>query len=241
MGLELVLVRHGVTDWNTRRVLQGHSNVPLSEEGHRQADLLGRYAVTLPPPDLLYSSDLARARETAEYLARVWNLPLNLTSELRERGFGDYEGRDWDEVQAELHQQAITAELDDQRFCPPGGESRELVEKRLLQFMGRLLKQHQGQRVWVVSHRGIIRNVLRRLVRNDADHLSSGFHIPNTSISTLRLDERGWRAVSLVAGPHLLRPQDHTQETRVEALLQALLERSNDESAVLEVEGKNRK
>lgn len=240
MGLELVLVRHGVTEWNAKRVLQGHSNVPLSDEGRRQAELLGKYAASLAAPDQLYSSDLARARETAEYLGRVWHLPLTLTSELRERGFGEYEGRDWDEVQAELHQQAITAGLDDHRFSPPGGESRELVEKRLLQFMGRLMKQHQGQRVWVVSHGGIIRNVLRRLVHTDAEHLTSGFHIPNTSISTLRLDDKGWHAVSLVAVPHLNRPLDQTQETRVEVLLQALLEGSNDESAALEVEGKNR-
>lgn len=233
MALELVWVRHGVTEWNLKRVLQGHSDVPLSQDGHLQAQRLAQHARSLVRPDVLFSSDLRRARETAEYLAEVWQMPLELTSDLRERGFGIYEGQDWDAVQHTLEEQARAAGVDEHHFRPTGGESRLDVEQRLLHFLGRLMKQHANHRVWIVSHGGIIRHVLRRLVRSESHHLSSGFHIPNTSLSTLRFESGVWQAGALVAMPHGDGRTSLTQETKVETLLNALLLTTQDESEVL--------
>lgn len=217
MASELVLVRHGVTEWNTRRVLQGHRDVPLSAEGHRQAELLAQVLKSQPPPDVLFSSDLLRARQTAEYLATAWKMELQLTPALRERGFGEFEGHGWDEVHAEIERLAHAAGIDERSYRPAGGESRHDVEVRLLEFMALLSKNHAGKRVWAVSHGGVIRNVLRRLGGEVCAHLSSGFHIPNTSVSSLLRTPDHWKVNYLVNIDHLAEKAAEARETQDES------------------------
>lgn len=205
---ELVLIRHGVTLWNKGRRLQGHQDVDLSDEGIQQVEALRRWALRLPPPDAVYSSDLRRARNTAHPLALGWSLPLRETSALRERGFGIYEGQDWDHVHTLLERDAALAGVPLHEHAPPGGESRQQVEERLHTFLHQLDQQHTGERVWVVSHGGVIRNLLRRLLTEETTHLLSGFHIPNTSVSHLRRLGGRWTAVALVSVQHLSPPGD---------------------------------
>lgn len=203
MVRELVLIRHGVTLWNKGRRLQGHQDVGLSDEGLQQVEALRRWALRLPPPDALYSSDLKRAHDTALPLSTGWGLPLKQTFALRERGFGIYEGQDWDHVHDILEREAAAVGISPQHYVPRGGESRQQVEQRLSDFLHHLDQHHAGERVWLVSHGGVIRNLLRRLLANETEHLLSGFHIPNTSVSRLRRQGAGWVSMELVSVAHL--------------------------------------
>jgi 2,3-bisphosphoglycerate-dependent phosphoglycerate mutase len=139
----LLLVRHGETDWNAEGRLQGQTDRPLNEFGRRQAR---RLADELADQELeaIYSSDLVRARETAEIVAGRLGLPVNLDPDLREKDWGTWEG--------------LTAlERDRVEFV---GESTEAHQERILRALRRISGEHDdGGRVLVVTHGGSMRRV----------------------------------------------------------------------------------
>jgi 2,3-bisphosphoglycerate-dependent phosphoglycerate mutase len=138
----LLLVRHGETDWNAVGRLQGHTDRPLSDFGRRQAQQL---AEELEDEELeaIYSSDLARARETAELVHERLGLPVVLDPDLREKDWGTWEG--------------LTAvERDRVEFV---GESTQQHQERILGALRRIAERHPGGRVLVVTHGGSMRRV----------------------------------------------------------------------------------
>ena len=139
----LLLVRHGETDWNAEGRLQGHTDRPLSDYGRRQAQ---RLAEELDGDELevIYSSDLARARETAAIVSKRLGLPVELDPDLREKDWGTWEG--------------LTAvERDRVEFV---GESTETHQERILRALHRISERHPGDaRVLVVTHGGSMRRV----------------------------------------------------------------------------------
>jgi broad specificity phosphatase PhoE len=139
----LLLVRHGETDWNADGRLQGQTDRPLSDYGRRQAQQL---AVELEGEELeaIYSSDLARARETAEIVGERLGLPVELDPDLREKDWGTWEG--------------LTAvERDRVEFV---GESTEAHQQRMLRALRRISGRHPEEgRVLVVTHGGSMRRV----------------------------------------------------------------------------------
>ena len=139
----LLLVRHGETDWNADGRLQGQTDRPLSEFGRRQAQ---RLADELAAEQLvaIYSSDLARARETAEIVGTRVGLPVTFDPDLREKDWGTWEG--------------LTAvERDRVEFA---GESTEAHQDRILRALRRISDSHPGGgSVLVVTHGGSMRRV----------------------------------------------------------------------------------
>ena len=87
----LYIMRHGRTDWNVRHKLQGHTDIPLNEEGRRMAEKAGEETRDIPL-DLCFSSPLKRARETAEIVLRGRDVPIRTDDRLKEMSFGEYEG-----------------------------------------------------------------------------------------------------------------------------------------------------
>jgi broad specificity phosphatase PhoE len=149
----LLLVRHGETDWNRDQRWQGHSDPPLNERGREQAR---RLAATLDPPDRIYASDLARARETAAIVAERLRVPVTLDPRLRERGFGAWEGLTMPEIQAQFA-------ADHTRWRAgegPGAADAEPFEAfadRVGSFLQEVLERHPGEDVLIVAHGGTIR------------------------------------------------------------------------------------
>ena len=139
----LLLARHGETDWNRERRLQGSSDTELNALGREQARKL---AVELAPVELdaVYSSDLRRARETAEIVAATKNLEIRTDRDLRERSFGSWEGLTRDEIA--------------ERFGAGrhDGESDETVRSRVLAAVRRIVAQQPQGNVLVVSHGGAL-------------------------------------------------------------------------------------
>jgi len=139
---ELLLVRHGETDWNAAGRLQGHTDRPLSDYGRKQARRLAE-ELTGEEFDAIYASDLARARETAEIVAEQLHLPVVLDPDLREKNWGTWEGL------------TSTERLDVELV----GESTEQHQRRMLAALGGIAAKHPHGRVLVVTHGGSMRRV----------------------------------------------------------------------------------
>lgn len=130
--IRVILVRHGATAWNETGRYQGHTDVALSDLGRRQAECLGR-RLAREPIDLAYSSDLSRARETAEIALRDRSIPLKVQSTLREARFGAWEGLRYDEVGARYPREwAIWVENPAHVRPPGGGESLADLRERIV-------------------------------------------------------------------------------------------------------------
>ena len=148
----ILLVRHGETDWNLQRRLQGHSDTPLNERGREQARALAAELAD-EPIDAVYSSDLVRAHETARIVAEQHGLDVTASDDLRERHFGTWEGLHDDEIEARFPE-AATGVIGD-------GETREAMSRRVFDALQRIAEQHPDGHVLVVSHGGPLRTVLK--------------------------------------------------------------------------------
>ncbi|HZP73212.1 MAG TPA: histidine phosphatase family protein [Gaiellaceae bacterium] len=150
----LLLVRHGETDWNSERRWQGHADEPLNETGRAQArevaDELADRSI-----DAVYSSDLSRARETAEIIAARLGLSVTTDARLREVDVGDWSGRLWSEI--EQSDPLALERWHGGLKAWNGGESYEEMGARVVAAVVELAARHQGETVLVVSHGGSMR------------------------------------------------------------------------------------
>ncbi|HEV8685758.1 MAG TPA: histidine phosphatase family protein [Gaiellaceae bacterium] len=176
----LLLTRHGETDWNAQRRWQGHSDPPLNERGREQAREL---AAMLDGVDVIYASDLARARETAEILGRRLGLEVRLDPRLRERSFGAWEGKTWDELE-ERFAEALDRWRAGETHGPDDAEPYQDFSRRVESFLEDILARHPGEMVLVVGHGGSIRAIhaLAEGLEYARDHLRIPA-VPNCGLS----------------------------------------------------------
>lgn len=151
----LVLVRHGVTEHTAAKRFSGGlggDNPPLSEEGRAQARSAASWLAALGDKvDSVLSSPVRRTRETAAVVAEALDLPVSEEPGFAEMEFGDWDGLTFLEV-AERDQTGLDAWLGSLEVPPPGGESFRQVEERVLAGLARVLEEHAGRTVVVVSH-----------------------------------------------------------------------------------------
>jgi probable phosphoglycerate mutase len=187
----ICLIRHGETAWNAELRIQGHRDRPLNATGRAQArTLAGRLAERRFAA--LYSSDLKRARQTAQPLAVAQGLPVRIEAALRERNFGCCEGRTREEIQAA---DAAVAEMLAARRPDdviPGGESLRQHLDRVIACLSRLARQHAGQDIAVVTHGGSLDLVYRRVHELSMEQ-PRDFPLPNASINDLIARGEDWR------------------------------------------------
>jgi broad specificity phosphatase PhoE len=151
----VLLIRHGQSKGNAERRFGGHTATPLSARGHRQAELTAR---TLKSESLtaIYSSDLARAIETARPLSRLTGLPIHDTNAFRERSVGVMEGLTF-EAAAQQHPEQYAALLRrDFEHVLTGGESYRQLLDRARQKLDDIIEQNRGGKIAVFSHTGTI-------------------------------------------------------------------------------------
>ena len=186
---ELILIRHGETDWNRELRFQGHVDVGLNAVGLEQARrLAGRLAGENPAH--LYASDLLRAQQTAQPVAVQLGLPVNSDPALREQSFGLVDGIRVDDIKAQ-HPQAWEGWLrfhEDYRM--PDGESARQFHARVMDAVGRLVAAHRGETLLVVTHGGVLDMIYRTA-------LSLGLNgprqseIPNAGVNRVRVRDGG--------------------------------------------------
>lgn len=191
---EFFLIRHGQTIWNNSRKYQGHTDIPLSEEGRKQAQKL-RDKLANKEIHAFYSSDLSRALETAQIVAEFFNKEVKVLPQLREINFGCWEGLTYEEVMEKYGEVATAWYNDPQSVCIPGGESCEEVKKRAFAVLNSLAKKHQEETVAIVSHGGTIRLLIMAALGWD---MSCFWHLrlDNTALSILEIND-GYASLKL--------------------------------------------
>ncbi|MDT9002403.1 histidine phosphatase family protein [Paucibacter sp. APW11] len=207
---ELILIRHGETDWNRRQCFQGQIDVPLNERGLTQAARLGqrlaeeRQRGTLGPVARLISSDLGRARQTAGPAAEALGLALEQDARLREQAFGILEGLSFADIRERHPAEFERWASHDPAYALPGGaESRQVFHARVTSALLELAAAHEGQVLLVVTHGGVLDMVWRSALGHSL-HGPRDCAIPNAGINRLRVHERRFEVLSWAEDEHLI-------------------------------------
>ncbi|HEY8881248.1 MAG TPA: histidine phosphatase family protein [Roseateles sp.] len=179
----IILIRHGETAWNRATRIQGHTDIPLSPLGLAQAQRLAE-ALADEPLAALYSSDLSRARQTAEALAGVQKLPIHFDAALRERAFGRFEGLSWEEIDQGYPEDAARWRRREPDFAVGGGESLNAFSARCLDAAHRAAAAHPGQSIALVAHGGVLDCLYRAATRVALDAPRS-WQLGNATINRL--------------------------------------------------------
>ncbi len=166
MSCCIYLVRHGETEWNTLMKYQGQTDVPLSENGRKQAELIGK-RLAGEKIQSIYASDLIRAYETANIISIHHDLRVKTVRELRELNFGAWEGL----TQKEL-KEIFANETSEWWGNPlstriPGGETLGEMVERSVRAIKKIVEKHEGENVLVVTHGGVIRSIVGSVLEMD--------------------------------------------------------------------------
>ncbi|WP_367269799.1 histidine phosphatase family protein [Roseateles sp.] len=197
----LILVRHGETAWNRATRIQGHTDIPLSALGLAQAERLAQ-ALADEPLAAVYSSDLSRARQTAEALANAQGLPVHLDTALRERSFGRFEGLSWQEIDQGHPEDAARWRRREPDFPVGGGESLNAFSARCLDATRRAVAAHPGCSIALVAHGGVLDCLYRAATRIALDAPRS-WQLGNATINRLLATPGGFTLIGWNDDRHL--------------------------------------
>lgn len=164
MMTKIYLVRHGETDWNVQGIIQGQTDVPLNDIGKHQALQCGEY-LSKKDFDMIISSPLKRAKESAEIINGILNLPIIYNENLKERYFGIAEGNSKNNLIKRYPNQVY-----------PGQESRLALNKRVMMELNKIIENHPNKRIIIVAHGAVINSMLSSITN----------HIMGSRITTLK-------------------------------------------------------
>lgn len=200
-GTRFCIIRHGETDWNVQKRIQGHTDIPLNEVGRAQA-LAMSFNAAHHRFHAIYSSDLVRAMETAAALAQREDHAVKPLPQLRERHYGIFQGLTVAEA-AVHHPQAHALYLArDPDYDFETGESLRTFAARVAEGIGWLARHHVGQTLAVVSHSGVLDIVYRRATGRPLS-TPRDFKIPNCALNWFHVDGQGWHLESWGDRHHL--------------------------------------
>ncbi len=208
----VLAIRHGETTWNVDTRIQGQLDVGLNDTGRWQASRLGA-ALAEEPITTIYASDLGRAFETAQHVGRATGAPVVADVGLRERHFGEFQGKTFAEIEAALPEQARLWRTRDPSFAPAGGESLLQLRERVVATAERLAAQHPGELIVLVGHGGVMDVLYRAATRLDIQAPRT-WALGNAAINRLLWTPEGFSLVGWADTQHLEtavnRPLDET-------------------------------
>ena len=197
---EIILIRHGETDWNSQQRMQGHSNSDLSEVGRGQIQALGELMKNVSF-DHIYSSDSLRARQTAEAITQYSGHTLQFDQRIREKNLGVFEGLTSTEAKErhpEIYRLFKTAGAN---YVIDEGESTQQLLERALEFIEEIRLRHPQERVVMVTHGGVVRVLMKHALGLSID-APTRFIIKNTGIFGLIWNEN-WLVTQMGGVYHL--------------------------------------
>lgn len=201
----LIAVRHGETEWNADGRIQGHQDIGLNEVGRWQAQRVGA-ALAGEAISAVYSSDLGRAHQTAQPIADAAGVPVVTRSDLRERHFGAFQGRTFQQIHASWPDQAHRWRTRVPDWEPPeGGESLLALRARVTGAVRALAQGHAGEQVVVVAHGGVL-DALYRVATGQDVNSPRTWLLPNGAINRLLWTPEGLTLVGWSDTQHLDRP-----------------------------------
>jgi len=197
---EIILIRHGETEWNSQKRMQGHSNSDLSEVGRGQIQALGELMKNVSF-DHIYSSDSLRARQTAEAITQYSGHTLQFDQRIREKNLGVFEGLTSTEAKErhpEVYRLFKTAGAN---YVIDEGESTQQLLERALEFIEEIRLRHPQERVVMVTHGGVVRVLMKHALGLSID-APTRFIIKNTGIFGLIWNEN-WLVTQMGGVSHL--------------------------------------
>jgi 2,3-bisphosphoglycerate-dependent phosphoglycerate mutase len=197
----VLAIRHGETAWNVDGRIQGQLDVPLNDMGRWQVH---RLALAVADEDIaaIYSSDLLRAMETAEAVARGCGQAIVTDAGLRERGFGEFEGLSYADINQRWPEMTERWRRRDPSFGAPGGETLNDFFARSVATASRLAALHPGQTIALVSHGGVMDCLYRAASRLALDAPRS-WSLGNAAINRLLYTPQGFTLVGWSDAHHL--------------------------------------
>jgi len=197
----LCLVRHGETEWNAARRIQGQIDIGLNETGLRQAEGAGRWLASAGIV-ALYSSDLKRAWTTALAIGRALGLEPQSVPEMRERRYGAFEGLTYDEAKLKHPDGYAAFEGRNAEYNFENGESLKEMFARVTGKLKEIAAAHTGQNVVVVLHGGVL-DIINRFVRGNSLETPRDFLIPNAGLNWIATVDGVWRIETWGETEHL--------------------------------------
>lgn len=217
---ELILIRHGETDWNRELRFQGQVDVPLNATGHEQARRLARRLAGTPVQQL-YQSDLQRTRETAEPVARQLVLTGVNEVALREQHFGRVDGMRVGDIQQQYPEDWASWLTFNEHYAIPGGETTRQFHARVMEAVWRIVASHPQQTVLVVTHGGVL-DMIYRTARALGLNGPRQSEIPNAGLNRVRFEGDAIHILDWADTRHLadLPPQPVYDQAKVAATAQ---------------------
>ncbi|WP_372655572.1 histidine phosphatase family protein [Halobacteriovorax sp.] len=170
-NIEFYIFRHGQTDWNRLKKVQGNTDIPLNDLGRKEAQSLREFFSSINI-DRVFTSDLLRAHETAEIVFENRSVSIQKSPELREANFGEVEGMHIDELLSrfstkfwDIHKGGPEADT----FSYPGGETRGEVRERLISFIDKIRVESSTSSVALSTHGGALRSIMHHYLPNEAE------------------------------------------------------------------------
>ena len=199
----ILAIRHGETAWNVDTRIQGHLDIPLNEVGLRQAQRLAQTLAQRDAIDAVYASDLSRAHTTASAIAQAMGQSVTAHTGLRERHFGQFQGRTFAEIEVELPEHALHWRKRSPEWTPPGnGESLLMLRERILKTVDELAARHTGQQIVMVAHGGVMDILYRAATRLDLQAPRT-WQLTNTAVNRLLWTPQGLSLVGWGDTSHL--------------------------------------
>lgn len=183
----LIVVRHGYSESNDKDLFVGHGNVDLNEKGCLQAEMTANFLKSFKI-DAIYSSDLDRAVQTAEFTAKIQNLPINKNANLREVKAGDWEFKSYSDILKDEYEVFSLWATDVCKSYCTGGETFKQLQARVYNEIESLCKENDGKTIAIFSHGSSIRSFIAKALNlNDVETNNLAFPA-NASVSTITYD-----------------------------------------------------
>ena len=194
--LELYLTRHGETEWNKIRRMQGHKDSPLTELGRKQAawlaERLGNKMFSH-----IYTSPLGRAKETATIINKTLNTILIEDNRLKEIDLGNWEGMLIEEIKSVYEKENTAFWYDPISFKMEDKEDFQQVSNRGADFLESLIKQHTDGKILVVAHAIILKGMLNYIQGRDVTHYWEDNHLLSTSLTKVTVLDHQYNIIYL--------------------------------------------
>ena len=199
--MQIILLRHGATDWNLQSRCQGSSDRELNEVGVRQAEQIAAH-LSSEIIDAIYSSNLQRARHTAHLVSLPHQLPVLVEDEIRELDHGELEGLTFNEIKEKHGEFLKLWRTQPAEIQIPGGESLAHVTERAWTALNRIVARHPEEaNIVVVSHNFPILGIVCRITGTHLNHYRN-FHLDPCGVTRLSVHHGQWMVTHVNSRPY---------------------------------------
>lgn len=184
---KIYLIRHGESQWNVIRKIQGQKDISLTDKGVEQAKLIGD-RLTKEKIDKIYSSDLERAYNTAKIIGNKIGINPIPKKDFREINFGVWEGLSNDKMMAEYYDEVYLWRKEPEKLNIQGAENLYQVQKRAMDFLNPILANEENQNILIVSHGVTLKTIILDMLNMDLIYFKN-LTIDNTGLSIIEFRE----------------------------------------------------